>query len=143
MSQAFGASGKRRKPTINITSLIDVMFLLLIFFMVSSTFKEEDQAIEVTLPQAGTGATQELDYQEIIVTADGTYHFAGETMGLAELKERIDALVASDPNAIVGLRADGAAEWQPVVSAMDILRQSGVREMSIPTDPMEEAPTGP
>ena len=140
MSQVFGATGKRRKPTINITSLIDVMFLLLIFFMVSSTFKEEEQAIEVTLPQAGTGATQELEYQEVMVTAEGTYLFQGEIVDASGLRSGIAELMAGDPNAIVELRADQAADWQPVVSAIDILRQSGVKSMSIPTDPLEAAP---
>ena len=143
MSQAFGATGKRRKPTINITSLIDVMFLLLIFFMVSSTFKEEEHAIDVTLPQAGTGTAQELELQEIMVTADGVYRFQGEIVNAQALESRITNLMAQDPNATVVLRADEAADWQPIVSAIDILRQSGVRNMAIPTDRLEAAPAGP
>lgn len=142
MSQSFGAQGKRRKPTINITSLIDVMFLLLIFFMVSSTFKDE-QAIEITLPQAGTGVAQELEFTEILVTRDGAYRMAEGEIGESALRMAIGSLIRDDPNAKVVLRADADADWQPIVSAIDILRDVGVENLVIPTDRLKVAPISP
>lgn len=142
MSQAFGASSKRRKPSINITSLIDVMFLLLIFFMVSSTFREESEALDITLPRAGSAAAQSLDYFEISVIADGTLYFEGEEAGEAELRAALESLVAADPEAKVVLRADAGADFGDAIRAIDIAREAGVVNLIIPTDRLEGAPTG-
>jgi biopolymer transport protein ExbD len=142
MSQAFGASGKRRKPSINITSLIDVMFLLLIFFMVSSTFKDEE-AIEITLPQAGSGAAQTLEVYEVLVSKEGQYYIDGEIVERGALAERVTVLLESDPEANIVLRGDAGADWQSIVSAIDILRNTGITNLSIPTDHSAAAPTSP
>ncbi|MFP6582910.1 MAG: biopolymer transporter ExbD [Candidatus Hydrogenedentota bacterium] len=142
MNQAFGATGRKRKPSINITSLIDVMFLLLIFFMVSSTFKD-DEAIEITLPRAGTGSAQSLDYTEIVVTQDGVYRMGEAVVEEDALRAHLTALIESDPDAKVVLSADADADWQPIVSAIDILRKAGVENLIIATDRLEAAPEGP
>jgi biopolymer transport protein ExbD len=137
MSQAFGAPSKRRKPSINITSLIDVMFLLLIFFMVSSTFRDESEALDITLPQAGSAATQSLDYFEISVMVDGTMYFEGEEVGEGELREAVEGLIAGNPGARVVLRADAGADFGGVIRAIDIARSAGVVNLIIPTDRLE------
>ena len=68
MDGAFNTRRRKRRPAITITPLIDVVFLLLIFFMVSTTFGEP-AAIDITLPAAETGADQERPPYEIAVTA--------------------------------------------------------------------------
>ena len=73
MDGAFGARKSRKKPAINITPLIDVMFLLIIFFMVSSTFREQ-LGIDISLPLAETATEQERSPYEIAVRADGTLY---------------------------------------------------------------------
>ena len=74
MDSPFGIRRHRRKPSINITSLIDVMFLLLIFLMVSTTFRHQ-LGIDVDLPEAGTASAQEMRPHEIVVTRNGEYYF--------------------------------------------------------------------
>lgn len=143
MSHAFGAPPKRRKPTINITSLIDVMFLLLIFFMVSSTFKKEEEAIDITLPQAGSSEAQALEYQEVVVDKQGRLFINGGQVDGAALKEHLKTILAEDPEAHIVLRADASSDWQPIVQVMDIAREVGVRNLIIPTDRLEEAPASP
>ena len=140
MSHAFGAPPKRRKPTINITSLIDVMFLLLIFFMISSTFKTQEEAIDITLPQAGSSKAQSLDYQEVLVDKQGNLFVNGAPMDGAALKEKLISILLEDPEARIVLRADANSDWQPIVQVMDIAREVGVRNLVIPTDRLEEAP---
>lgn len=143
MSKAFGAPQKRRKPTINITSLIDVMFLLLIFFMVSSTFKKEDEAIDITLPHAGSSTSQVLDYHEVQVDLQGGMFVNGEPVDGTALKNQLKSILAEDPEAKIILRADAEADWQPIVEVMDIAREVGVRNLVIPTDRLEEVPASP
>ena len=143
MSQAFGAPPKRRKPTINITSLIDVLFLLLIFFMVSSTFKQEDEAIDITLPTAGTSAAQTLDFTEVLVNGEGVLFFKGKMADIDTVKEQLRAIVAENPEARVILRADAGADWQPIVQVMDMAREVGVKNLVIPTDRLAAPPASP
>jgi biopolymer transport protein ExbD len=139
MSQTFGSPSKRRKPSINITSLIDVMFLLLIFFMVSSTFREASDALDITLPRAGSASAQSLDYFEISVVVDGTLYFEGEEVGEAALRAALEDLVAGDSEAKVVLRADSGADFGGVIRAIDIARGAGVVNLIIPTDRVEGA----
>mgnify|MGYP002641522670 CR=1 FL=1 len=143
MSQAFGAPQKRRKPTINITSLIDVMFLLLIFFMVSSTFKQEEETIDITLPQAGTATAQALDFHEVLVDTQGVFYVDGERVEPTALEKHLKGIVSEDSEARIVLRADAGADWQAIVQVMDIARAVGVRNLVIPTDRLEELPTSP
>lgn len=140
MSQAFGAPSKRRKPSINITSLIDVMFLLLIFFMVSSTFKDENEALDITLPQAGSASAQSLAYFEISVNAAGGMYFDGEEVDESGLRGALEGLMADASDAKVVLRADAGADFGGVIRAIDIAREVGVVNLIIPTDRLEEPP---
>jgi biopolymer transport protein ExbD len=143
MNQSFGSTSKRRKPSINITSLIDVMFLLLIFFMVSSTFKEESEALDITLPRAGTSQAQSLDFSEIGVNSEGNLFLDGSIVDQHELRNSLKTIIESDPQAKVVVRGDTVADFGKVMAAIDIAREMGVVNVIIATDPLEEAPVAP
>jgi biopolymer transport protein ExbD len=140
MQGPFNSSASKRKPVINITSLIDVMFLLLIFFMVSSTFKEKDYAIDITLPKAESATEQIVKVHEITVDSGGILYLDNETMEEAGLREALLALKQSDPTAAVVLRADESADFGRVVRAIDIARNAGIVNLVIPTDRLGAAP---
>jgi len=131
MNSAFRGR-TRRRPTINITSLIDVMFLLLIFFMVSSTFREH-LGIDVTLPHAETAVEQTMEPQEITVTAKGDFFFGQQLVDEAGLEKSIQELLRENPDAVFVLRADENAEFGRVVRAIDIARDAGGAKLIIPT----------
>ncbi len=131
MSSAFGGRSRRR-PSINLTSLIDVMFLLLIFFMVSSTFREH-LGIDITLPHADTAEEQRLDTHEITVTAKGELYFGEQRVDEDGLKKSIVALLTADPEAVLVLRADEGADFGRVLRAIDITRNAGGARLIIPT----------
>lgn len=132
MQGAFGVTRHKRRPSINITPLIDVMFLLLIFFMVSSTFKEQ-LGIDITLPQAGTSEAQEVGVHEIVVDKDGAYIFDEAQITLETLRQRIAELVRDEPDATLVLRADAGAAFGPVVRAIDVVKEVGGGRLVIPT----------
>lgn len=142
MSGAFNIPKHKRKPTINITSLIDVMFLLLIFFMVSSTFKDE-QVIEISLPQAESSIQQEITSHEIIVDREGNIYFEQTAVGEDELREALRALLAADPDVTLVLRADKEADFGPVIRVIDIARELKATNLVIPTDSLEVSPKAP
>jgi biopolymer transport protein ExbD len=143
MSQPFGMKRHRRRPHINLTSLIDVMFLLLIFFMVSSTFRH-GFGIEVDLPKAETAAESQLTPEEIVIDERGNYYFSGKPVNEAGLREAIIALLNEDPEATLILRADEASGFGRAIAAIDIARSVGGSRLIIPTEqPAGEAPIFP
>lgn len=129
-----------RRPTINITSLIDVMFLLLIFFMVSSTFREQI-GIDITLPAAATATEQQPAQHVITVRADGAILFGpNQTVTSPEqLRQALQELLAADPETVLLLRADEAAAFQDVITVIDITRSVGGSRLIIPTQPLRPA----
>lgn len=132
----FNATKRRRHPTINVTSLIDVMFLLLIFFMVSSTFKQ-DSAIDITLPQAESATTQELTVNEIMVDSEGQAYLSGQAVDELQLRAKLEALLQENPNAPLVLRADENADFGKVLRVIDIARSLEAPNLVIPTAPMQ------
>jgi biopolymer transport protein ExbD len=125
------------EPELNLISLVDVVLLLLIFFMVSTTFVDEAR-IELQLPQASAkpAAEQRKDPIEVAVTASGEYRVNGQALintSPATLSAAV-AKVAGDARDIpITLRADARATHQSVVTAMDVLGRLRFRAISIAT----------
>jgi len=130
-----GAEGV--EPEINLTSLIDVVLLLLVFFMITTSFVQESQ-IGIRLPEASSvGPAQVLDERiSIAVTAQGTYLVNGRALvdNRAATLEAALSKVAPDfsPTAII-VSADAKASHQAVVTAMDTAGKLGYLEISIST----------
>jgi biopolymer transport protein ExbD len=138
----------RRRPrteaSIELTPLIDVVFLLLIFFMVSTTFIRETQ-LDLDLPEA-SGDLQQPDEQSIVVTIaeDGTYAVNDQALVNNQLATLMRALrqEISEGEAAKHLiiTADANATHQAVVRAMDAAGQLGLTRLSITTQAPEEEP---
>ena len=122
--------------SINLTPLIDVVFLLLIFFMVSTTFTRETR-LAVNLPEADGEVLQESAEQiEISVSQNGSYAIDGRSLVNAELSTLMSALeevTQGDRDVALILIADAAATHQAVVTAMDAIGRSGFSRLSIAT----------
>lgn len=131
MSGPFNVHRARRRPTINITPLIDVMFLLLIFFMVSSTFRD-DFAVDVTLPEAATAEQVDSSDHVIAVDADGALYFAGQPVDEAGLDRAVRSVVEADPEATLVLKADEGANFGSVMLAIDTARGAGGSRLILP-----------
>ena len=126
---------------INLTPLIDVVFLLLIFFMVTTTFTRETR-LAVNLPEADGEPTQESPRSiEISVSQSGAYAIDGRPLVNAQLETLMRALeetAAGDRDVALILIADAEATHQSVVTAMDAIGQSGFSRLSIATRKPEE-----
>jgi len=128
--------------SINLTPLIDVVFLLLIFFMVSTTFTRETR-LSVNLPEADGEPTPQAELViEISVSQGGAYAIDGRTLVNAELStlmQGLEEVSRGDRSASLILIADADATHQSVVTAMDAIGQSGFSRLSIATrKPNEE-----
>ena len=125
------------EPELNLTSLIDVVLLLLIFFMVSTTFVDESR-IKLQLPQASNepAAEQKKDPIEVAVTASGEYRVNGQTLintSPATLSAAVSKLAGERRDLPVTIRADARSTHQSVVTAMDVLGRLGFKAISIAT----------
>jgi biopolymer transport protein ExbD len=119
---AFGTARIRRRP--NLTPMIDVVFLLLVFFMLASRFGHEGT---ITLMGAGQGA----DYSgppRLIEFAPGSVALNGITMSPEALLPALTALMAA-PDDVVVLRAQGGASLQDLVAITGVLRAAGLTRL--------------
>jgi len=131
-------------PDINLTPLIDVVFLLLIFFMVSTTFKE-DARIKVQLPEAQGEEVLADEPQALEIAIDGTGNFyVNERMLVAldvdTLKRAIAGAAGDDREMPVVIKADARAPYQAVMTAMDAASQLGLLRFSFAATRPEESP---
>lgn len=127
---------KREEPEVNLTSLIDVVFLLLIFFMVSTSFIRE-ASLSLQLPTASSAPQSPLSQPvEITVGADGRYFFGSEelvnTTPVTLRRALLDA-ANGDLGRVIVVRADARAPHQSVVTVLDAAGRAGFAEISIIT----------
>lgn len=134
----------RTQPEVNLTSLIDVVFLLLIFFMVSTSFVRQSQ-INIRLPQAESEEVTEevVDKIDILITETGTYLVNGRELINNRPETIRNALrkVSGGNNTLpLTISADANAKHQYVVTAMDIAGRLGFTAINIATvnDPTQE-----
>ena len=138
-------SRSREEPEINVISLVDVLLVLVLFLMVSTTFMRETE-ITLQLPEATveTRSEQPSDKLEIAITQAGTYVVNGRELVNNErrtLRAAIERLTGDKRDLPVFIRADAAATHQAVVTAMDVAGQLGFVKLNIATVTSPEAQT--
>ncbi|ERH53836.1 biopolymer transporter ExbD [Ectopseudomonas chengduensis] len=139
----------RRKPRenveINLASLIDVVFILLLFFVVTTTFTRETQ-LKVDLPEAASGTPPEqteLKQVEVLIGADGAYSVNGKALLESNLTNLMAALQKEsdgDNSLPLILSADGKTPHQAVITAMDAAGKLGFSHLRITTVEAQENP---
>ena len=133
--------GDTDEPDVNLTPLIDVVFLLLIFFMVSTTFEHQSR-IKIDLPEASAEPTsQEDDSLEIRIDAQGRY-FIGDQQVVnttaKTLKSALSKAVGEREGPAVIIRADAKTPHQAVITALDVSSQLGLTRISLATSKTPE-----
>ncbi|HEY8385569.1 MAG TPA: biopolymer transporter ExbD [Porticoccaceae bacterium] len=135
---------RRPRPdnSINLTPLIDVVFLLLIFFMVSTTFTRETRLL-IELPDAEGEQAQEAPPHliEVVVSADGAYRINGQTLVNRHVDTLVKALeleAAGNVDVPLIISADASSPHRAVVRAMDAAGRVGFRQLQIATQEPEQ-----
>ena len=116
---------ERSRPAVPLAPMVDVLFLLLIFFMTASVFREQEQSIPIALPEtqtaeAGVGGTQIT----VSFTDDGRLYLGQTEMTRPELREALVELHESNPDAPVMIRG-GAGRWDLGIELVDLAQQAG------------------
>ena len=128
-------SRSREEPEINVISLVDVLLVLVLFFMVSTSFLRETN-IALHLPEATADGNADAPTEslEITITRDGGYLVNGRELVNNErrtLRTAIERLIGEKRGMPVFIRADAAATHQAVITAMDVAGQLGFRDINI------------
>ncbi|MGB0496651.1 MAG: ExbD/TolR family protein [Kangiellaceae bacterium] len=127
---------KKQEISVNLTPLIDVVFLLLIFFMVSTSFTRETQ-IELELPKADVEPLEtKIESLEISIDKEGRYFVNKKALvntSIDTLKRAISTILESNPDIAVIVSADANTPYQSVVTAMDATSQLGVSNLKMAT----------
>jgi len=136
---------RHEEPEINMVSLIDVVLMLVIFFMLSANFSGEGR-LRIRLPQASSVPLERASPAALVVTvtAGGSYLVNNRELVNASpdtLRRAIEQVAPAQRDAPVSLRADGRATHQAVVTAMDVLGQLGFAQLNFVTTNTGGAPS--
>ncbi len=126
------ADRERPRPKLNIAPLIDVVFLLLVFFMLASSFIEPT-AIDVTMPQTADRAQASGDSLVIDVSVSGSIALNGLAVTLDQIVPELLGRVGTELGRPVTVRAEAEVPVQALVSVMDRVRSSGLKNIRLAT----------
>jgi biopolymer transport protein ExbD len=124
---------KREEPRVELTPMVDVVFNLLIFFMISTTFVET-AGIEIKLPEASAQRVEKTPEEvKVYLSVKGEIFFEDEEVSLAEFRRRLQAFPQAEETTFL-LLADREATHGRVVQLMDLARESGFSRLAIATE---------
>jgi biopolymer transport protein ExbD len=121
---------KRRAPSIIIVSLVDILTILLIFFVVSTTFKRDQPEVQINLPDSKTATNLPAEMEHAIVTVDENdeVKLDGKPVGVDELETAVRDLPPTRKSSLA-LQADKKASWGTIIKVMDALKLAGVKNL--------------
>jgi biopolymer transport protein ExbD len=122
-------------PSLDLTPVIDMVFLLLIFFLAATTFQQAEREMNVALPSAAAAMPISAALREIVINVDssGAIVVAGRAMSPEDLGQMIKSAVAANPEQKVSLRGDKRTAYENIVRVLDVCKASGVQEPYLDT----------
>ena len=128
------AAARRPDPLVDVTPMIDVVFQLVLFFMVSTTFIDSP-GIQVELPKSSADVvvTDQKDVS-IWMTLDGQVYIREKAVAERDLVNELQTIAESDPNTLIKIQADIGVTHGAVVELMDLARNTGLSRLAIATD---------
>lgn len=127
---------RKRSLILNVTSLIDVMFILLLFFMVSTTFLDVP-AIKLELPKAQNAEPVRQEPVVLYIDASGRLFLNDEPMDMALLGSALQNKFRDSADKAVILKADSRVSHGDVVGVMDVIKGAGAKRLVVSTQPAE------
>ncbi len=121
---------KRRAPSIIIVSLVDILTILLIFFVVSTTFKKDQPEVQINLPESKTAASapSDLDHAIVSVSAEDEIKLDGQVVNIDDLENSIRNLPPTKKSSLA-LQADRKASFGTIIKVMDALKLAGIKNL--------------
>ena len=121
--------------------MIDIVFLLLIFFIVTWQYTQEEQDLRVSVPTSEEGSDPKRVLNEIIVNVrpDGTVIVWGENKTKSELKETLTVLATTNPKQPIRVRGDADTPFQKIVEVIDVCSKAGIWNISFATQSVRDS----
>ena len=130
MKQFFNQAPAEEESEINITPMLDVVFIMLIFFIVTATFVKES-GIDVNRPDAATATKQEKANILIAISANNTIWLDRRQIDIRSVRPNIERLHAENPQGTVVIQADKESKTDTLIQVMDAARLAGVYNVAI------------
>ena len=128
MIMEFRQQKPRNIININITSLVDVLFILLIFVLVSTTFLEQP-ALDIELPKAKSAGLERIQEMIVSISREGQIFFNNQAVNKIQLADLITQGLQKDSQMPVVLKADENVSYGLVIEIMDVMRDTGVKKL--------------
>jgi biopolymer transport protein ExbD len=121
------------EPTLNLTPMIDIVFLLIIFFMVGTKFTESEQELKVSIPEVASGATVVTETQQCVIAVfhDGRVSVDDDVMEIHELEQNLNQRLSGGAELHVIIRGDAEGAFQNVANVLSACRRAGVNDLGI------------
>ncbi len=127
----------KKKSSIDIVPMIDVIFVILIFFMLFTTFRNTPTGIELQLPRAVTISEQKKENFVIDIDSSGNIYYKGEKLTYERLTKIARDVYAENNQVVAIINADRNVKYDHIISAMDSLRQAGIYQLALAADKKE------
>ena len=127
----------KKSAKFDLTPLIDVVFLLLIFFMLTTTFVNLENRVKVNLPSGDFAAAEPSENIIVTITENNTIYFNGKLIDPLKLTESVAINIKDEPEKIVVLEADQNVLHGKVIRIMDLIKKGGAERIAIATQPAE------
>ena len=136
----FRKNRRSRAPAVQMASLMDIVFLLLCFFVTSSVFSQWETEVAITLPTAKSATIPGRMPGEIILNlnADGKVSVNGHVLSLEEVTARLSRIAENFPGQPVVIRADKTVPYEKLMSLIDACRSANVWNFSLATEDEEK-----
>ena len=131
---AISSAVQEEEAEINMTPMLDVVFIMLIFFIVTANFIKEP-GLEINRPDSDTAETQENAAILIAVGANDEIYMDGRRIDVRQVKANVIRLMAENPQGAVVMQADKKATAEKIIAVMDEVREAGVIDISIASEP--------
>ncbi len=132
--------GHDQGAAVELTPIIDMVFLLLIFFLVATTFHQTEREMQIALPHAAHGGPISAAMRDIVINVDreGTIILNGAVISPEDLQQRIIQAVQQNPEQKVTVRGDRDAPYQHVARVLDLCKGAGVQQPYLDTVPVTD-----
>jgi len=125
-------------PTIDLTPVIDMVFLLLIFFLAATTFQQAEREMKIALPHAASAQPIAAAMRELIINVDaqGRIMMGGREVTPAACAMRLAEAIKRNPEQRVAVRGDRAAAYEHIARVLDVCKSSGIQQPFLDTVPL-------
>lgn len=126
--------GVKKEPTIMIIPMIDIVFFLLVFFMVGTLYMNTEQQIPLNLPSTSTSTAKSIEPIIITLTTSHKLYIDNREISADNLSQEVQDIVRTTPRQAFVIRASKDVYYNEVIALLDMLKVSGAKYISVATD---------